>query len=206
MSSLNLSKLLQHRSGSFYCSRSYRTFFLTVGTHNRPLNTSGISALHKICSIKDQNGKAMNENEDVKVNVDDQEAALTTEESSPENSSIDSCSCLEAELGVCEEQGRYLGQDTTKGRYGDVTLFTCPLCQRVWLFYRVEYEGFTASGRWFRAVISPEAALLATPESADEMIARSEYQIYGGSYFGTAGRAVQGPHAVDIDLFGQPIE
>ena len=73
------------------------------------------------------------------------------------------------------------------------------------LFYRVEYESFTASGRWYRAVISRDAAENVTPETAAETIARSEYRIFGGSYFNTPGQIELGPGPVDVDLMRPPV-
>jgi hypothetical protein len=110
------------------------------------------------------------------------------------------CDCLEPKLGRCERDGRNLGTDLTNARYGEVWLWTCEGCGRIWLFYRVEYESFTASGRWFRAVVSKETAEKVTPETAADTIARSDYRILGGSYFDTPGRIERGQGRVPVDL------
>lgn len=110
------------------------------------------------------------------------------------------CPCMEPKLGRAEKEGRCLGVDETKGRFGEVWLHTCERCGRIWLFYRVEYEAFTRSGRWFRAVISPQVAEAVTPETAAVELARSEYRVYGGSFFGTPGKIARGPGGVSVGL------
>jgi len=117
------------------------------------------------------------------------------------------CQCLEATQGLCAEgSGTDVGTDTPKGRYGDVSLHTCPDCQRIWLFYRVEYEGFSASGRWYRGLITPAIAVTVTAETAAQGIADSEYQVIGGSYYSTSGHIHVGPGEIKVDLFGEYIK
>jgi hypothetical protein len=108
-------------------------------------------------------------------------------------------------LGRCEDEGRSLGTDLTNGRYGEVWVHTCPHCQRIWLFYRAEFEAFTGSGRWYRAVITPETAAAVTPETAAQAIARSDYRVFGGSFFNTPGKVSIGPGPVYADLIGPPV-
>ena len=104
----------------------------------------------------------------------------------------DDCVCLQPTLGRCEDDGRGLGTDLTNGRYGDVWLYTCASCRRIWLFHRVEFEAFTASGRWYRAIITADTAAAVTPETAARAIARSEYRVFGGSFFNTSGEVSVG--------------
>jgi len=115
-----------------------------------------------------------------------------------------SCDCLRPVLGRCEYDGRQVGVDMTNCRYGEVWRHTCDRCGRIWLFYRVEYEAFTASGRWYRAVISRETADAVTPETAADAIARSDYRIRGGSYFNSPGEIDAGPEPVLVDNVGSP--
>lgn len=87
---------------------------------------------------------------------------------------------------------RFVGVDETDGRFADVTLCRCPQCARTWLRYQVEYEAFTASGRWCMAPIDPALAARITPEAAATALADAEWHIFGGSYFGHAGRRGRG--------------
>lgn len=78
---------------------------------------------------------------------------------------------------------RVVGIDETHGRFAAVTLVRCTRCQRLWLSYHVEYEAFTASGRWGAAVIDEATAESMTPEGAAGFIDRAEWNVRGGSYF-----------------------
>ena len=80
----------------------------------------------------------------------------------------------------------------TNGRYGEVTLLTCVHCGTKWLHYLVEYEAFTASGRWFRAPISEEAIATITPEQAVPFLEQQPWHFLGGSYFRSRGRRSSG--------------
>jgi hypothetical protein len=87
---------------------------------------------------------------------------------------------------------RFIGVDETEGRFADVRLVRCLSCQRLWLRYQVEYEAFTAAGRWAEAPIAEAEAAEITPEQAAQFIAAAPWHIYGGSYFGHAGAHGQG--------------
>jgi hypothetical protein len=107
----------------------------------------------------------------------------------------DDCSCLD--LGPKRPDSvieRDVGIDETEGRFADVDLVRCTRCRRLWLRYAVEYEAFTASGRWAKAVIDEPTAAKMTPEEAPGYIASAPFRIVGGSYFGTAKRG-KGPVA-----------
>ncbi len=113
--------------------------------------------------------------------------------------SSEECACLDPEQRS-EWERRSVGVDETKGRFGEVSLERCARCRRVWLCYFVEYEGFSRSGRWFRAVVSEEEAARVRPETAAELLASKPWHIYGGSYFGHAGkRGVGGEGSVRVD-------
>jgi hypothetical protein len=103
------------------------------------------------------------------------------------------CPCLEhgpkAPQAIPE---RYVGCDETDGRYADVTLTRCSRCRRLWLGYAVEYEGFSNSGRWCEAVIDDATAATMTPEAAPGFLAAAPWHVYGGSYFGHAGKRGSG--------------
>ena len=104
------------------------------------------------------------------------------------------CKCLTEGLQTPDiTDERYLGCDETSGRFADVTLRRCSRCKRLWLRYAVEYEAFTASGRWAEAPIDDMAAAAMTPEAAAAFLDRSEFAVFGGSYHGHAGRRGRGP-------------
>ena len=83
---------------------------------------------------------------------------------------------------------RFIGVDKTEGRFADVTLRRCARSQRLWLRYQVEYEAFSRSGRWAEAPIGGQAAATMTPEAAAEFVESAEFHIYGGSFWGHAGK------------------
>jgi hypothetical protein len=104
------------------------------------------------------------------------------------------CACLSAGPrmpDVIDE--RHVGCDKTEGRFADVTIRRCSRCRRLWLRYFVEYEAYSRSGRWAEAPIGEEAAGQMTPEAAAGFLDRAEFCIYGGSYYGHAGRRGRGP-------------
>jgi hypothetical protein len=113
-----------------------------------------------------------------------------------ESSDSSSCACLGGRLPSAER--RFVGVDRTGGRYGEVTVERCGSCGRYWLEYRVEYEFFTASGRWFRGLIDAETAQRVTPESAVATLEALDGYFFGGSYFGHAGRWRSGPLRADL--------
>lgn len=91
-----------------------------------------------------------------------------------------------------------VGIDMTNGRYGEVSLETCANCGAKWLHYFVEYEAFTASGRWFRAPISGEALETLAPEQAIPFIERQPWYFRGGSYYQSRGQRASGPARADL--------
>ena len=109
------------------------------------------------------------------------------------------CSCLNAPLAADQyEIVAHLGVDTTHGRYGEVEIWRCEQCQRWWLHYRVEYEAFPGSGRYFMGLIRPNAAERLTPEAAVPYLNHLRWHLYGGSYFG--GKAGRARGKVQVDL------
>ncbi len=83
--------------------------------------------------------------------------------------------CQNPPLRASNFESFFLGTDTAKGRFGDVTLELCKECGRRWLCYQMEVEGLSHSGQWYRGELSSgNAALIlsALPEV-----------LYGGSYF-----------------------
>ena len=87
---------------------------------------------------------------------------------------------------------RHLGWDKTEGRFADVELMRYSRGRRLWLRYSVEYEAFTSSGRWAEVPIGENDVATMTPERAAAFIAAAPWHIYGGSYWGHAGRKGSG--------------
>ena len=114
--------------------------------------------------------------------------------SQPSDSTV--CSCLDGRPFPADR--RFVGVDKTNGVYGEVAVERCRSCGRFWLEYRVEYEYFTASGRWFRGLVDAETARRVTPESAVATLESLPGHFFGGSYFGHSGRWASGPARVDL--------
>lgn len=108
------------------------------------------------------------------------------------------CPCLNPPFDYRDYNEKYIGRDETHGHFGDVRLDTCKHCGALWLRYFVEYEAFTASGRWYRGFINEETAQKVTPENAVEILQSLEWRFVGGSYFHSTGFKSSGE--VDVDL------
>ena len=93
----------------------------------------------------------------------------------------DTCPCCDAETHFCGFETQIIGVDQ---QYGEVSLWTCKQCRRLWLHYRIEYEYLTGSGRMFTGIISPQRAAHVTAENAVEMFASMDWFFRGGSAFG----------------------
>lgn len=91
-----------------------------------------------------------------------------------------------------------IGVDMTNSRYGEVSVDTCKSCGTHWLTYFVEYEAFTASGRYFRGMVSPEQLPGLTAERAAEVLGSLPWHFRGGSYFRTSGECSTDPLRVDL--------
>ncbi len=100
------------------------------------------------------------------------------------------CACDDPQARYTVFDAEFVG--TEPEHYGEVSLLTCRQCQRVWLRFQLEYEAFTASGRFYRGLISRKAAQQVTPENAVAILESLEWCIYGGSYFGHAGKRFEG--------------
>jgi hypothetical protein len=102
------------------------------------------------------------------------------------------CECLVLGYVKWEFDEKSLGTDRS---WADVALRTCRRCGRIWLYYHYENEGFSKSGRWYRGVVSAQAAQSVETENALELLAKLEWYICGGSYFGGVRRG-RGPIAI----------
>jgi hypothetical protein len=95
-----------------------------------------------------------------------------------------------------------LGLDLRNGRSGEVTVHRCPACGAQWLHYRVEYEAFSGSGRWFCGRLDDGAVGNVTAGNAIGTLAGLEWYWAGGSYFG--GEVAKNSGPVPVDLYGPP--
>ena len=111
---------------------------------------------------------------------------------------MSTCRCYKPPFHCQDFVSAPVGIDKTNGRYGEVTVETCAHCGEKWLHYFVEYEAFTASGRWFRGPISNAALAAITPENSVPFLEKLPWHFKGGSYFGSGGQLSTG--AVRADL------
>ena len=91
-----------------------------------------------------------------------------------------------------------VGIDKTHGRFGEVSVETCAHCGEKWLRYFVEYEAFTASGRWFQGVLAEKDAPTITPENSIAYLESLPWYFAGGSYFGSTGFKTMGKIRADL--------
>ncbi len=91
------------------------------------------------------------------------------------------CPCLEGDIYHQNFEERSLGVDRD---FGEATVWRCRCRGRYWLEYQVEYEYLTAAGRWFRGLITSEAAASARAESAKQILEGLDWYFRGGSAFG----------------------
>ncbi|MEM1309320.1 MAG: hypothetical protein AAGF98_07445 [Cyanobacteria bacterium P01_H01_bin.153] len=108
------------------------------------------------------------------------------------------CHCMTPPFHYTHFDSQYLGVDETNGRYGDVSIETCKACGSKWIHYLVEYEAFSSSGRWYRALASAETLEMAIPQNAVDLLSASPWHFFGGSYFHSTGQRGTGPINVDL--------
>ncbi len=103
------------------------------------------------------------------------------------------CRCQRPPFNQDDFEIRFVGLDDGGGRFAEVTLQRCWRCGQQWLHYRVEQEGFSHSGRWYRGAISSGAATRATAAEAGRLLATLPWHFYGGSYYRSSGARSDGP-------------
>jgi hypothetical protein len=113
------------------------------------------------------------------------------------SASREDCRCFKEHGLLPNDPIVQVGCDEQRGRFGEVSLQTCGDCGRRWLRYFVEYEAFTASGRWFRGVVTEAQAAEVTPDNAAEMLGALPWHFASGSYFGGRYLRQSGPVRVD---------
>lgn len=107
------------------------------------------------------------------------------------------CACEKPDFNYTEFRSSELGIDNTKGRYGEVSIQQCKLCQRIWIQYFVEYEHYSKSGRWYKGVVSKKDRPHITPENAVEYLESLEWYVFGGSFFESTGTIGSGSLRLD---------
>ncbi|MCJ8153942.1 hypothetical protein MKJ01_09255 [Chryseobacterium sp. SSA4.19] len=108
------------------------------------------------------------------------------------------CVCEKPNAHYTEYRSSELGIDHTNGRYAEVTIQQCKLCQRIWIHYFVEFESFSKSGRWYKGIVSKKDRPNITSENAVEFLESIDWYVYGGSYFDSTGMFGQGKLSVDL--------
>lgn len=111
---------------------------------------------------------------------------------------MNECRCYNPPFDYRDYDSTPMGIDMTNMRYGEVSLKICKHCRTKWLDYHVEYEAFTASGRWFRAPISDEALLSLTPDQVVPFLERQPWYFLGGSYYQSQGKRSSGSVHADL--------
>jgi len=108
------------------------------------------------------------------------------------------CACEKPDSNYTEYRSSELGIDHTNGRYAEVSIQQCKLCQRIWIHYFVEFESFSKSGRWYKGIVSKKDRPQITPENAVEYLESLDWYVFGGSYFDSSGTFGQGKLNVDL--------
>lgn len=108
------------------------------------------------------------------------------------------CTCEKLPPDYKNYISSYLGQDSTNGRFADVTIQQCINCKRKWINYLVEFESFSNSGRFYKGIVAEEDLPKITPQNSIKYIERLDWYIYGGSYFETRGKYGFGKANVDL--------
>lgn len=108
------------------------------------------------------------------------------------------CSCEKPTSNYTEYRSSGLSTDHTNGRYAEVSIQQCKLCQRIWIHYLVEFEHYSKSGRWYKGIVSKKDRPNITPENAVEYLESLEWYVFGGSYFESTGEFGRGKLQVDL--------
>lgn len=78
------------------------------------------------------------------------------------------------------------------GNYWDVTRMRCGQCHTLWLRAFLEHEGFSYSGRFYRASSTDAVMDRITPDTALSIIDQAPVKIAGGSRFDGVEHLVNG--------------
>ncbi len=97
------------------------------------------------------------------------------------------CRCFEPPFHYADFESRAVGVDETDGRFAEVTVERCCQCGQHWLRYFYEHEAFSRSGRWYRALLTPDEVASVTVASAVALLSARDWHFRGGSYFDSTG-------------------
>jgi hypothetical protein len=101
------------------------------------------------------------------------------------------CICVRPPLSYMNFIVCYLGMDCNHGRYGAVSIRKCIHCNRKWIFYEMEDESISASGRWYTGIIEKKNFYWIRDYNAWSYLKEIPWYIYGGSYYNSAGKLCQ---------------
>ena len=90
----------------------------------------------------------------------------------------DSCACRLGAVPDSLFDRTFLGTDDL---YAEVSVDHCRTCNRNWLYYFLEFEHTSRSGRWYRGLIGPEVAF--SHRNAAAIFAQMKEYWSGGSHF-----------------------
>jgi len=77
--------------------------------------------------------------------------------------------------------------------FAEVSVLACRSCGRRWVRYFYEQEAFTASGRWYLGVLTPEQLSALNADNARSFFEGLDWYYYGGSYYdGQSGKTSGG--------------
>lgn len=96
----------------------------------------------------------------------------------------DTCLCL----NQVRDDLIHLADIGTDSAGGESSVHACPDCGQTWLRHLRENEGFTRSGQWVMAPITPEERNLLEQNGAYSLITSKPWHYFGGSYYGATGR------------------
>ena len=111
---------------------------------------------------------------------------------------IENCKCQTPPILSSNFTKNFIGIDTAKGRFGEITIERCKKCNSTWLNYFVEYESFSQSAKWYRGLIPEEQIPNITPANALDYLKSLKWYLFGGSYFSSTGERGTGKIVVDL--------
>jgi hypothetical protein len=114
-----------------------------------------------------------------------------TENEEQTDKCCDQPTCNAAQFDIYE-----MGTDRSHQRYGEVRVYTCKKCQKIWLNYFIEKD-YSNSGRWYRGQVTRERLQELTPETVVNYLEHLSYYYCGGSFFNTTGKISSGPLRLD---------
>lgn len=94
---------------------------------------------------------------------------------------ISDCSVTSSHIHDIDKQ--FFDVDNSQDKYADVYLDNCKNCKRIWIWYMIEAEWHSNSGRWFLGEITQEQFETLSINSILELMESLSLVRYGGSFF-----------------------